>query len=91
MDIRRIIKDEMQRQGMTQTALEDISGIWQHRISEYLNGKRDANGKTLQNLLMGLNLEIRPARSRRRTRTPRASTTTPRARKRRRTRKRKGK
>ena len=66
MDIRQIIGTEMQRQGMTQIALEELTGILQHRISEYLTGKRDVNAETLQKILEALKLEIRPARQRRR-------------------------
>lgn len=65
MDIRQIIKDEMDRQGITQTALQDLTGILQHRISDYLTGKRDVNGETLRKMLEALGLEIRPTRRRR--------------------------
>lgn len=60
MDIRQIISDEMLRQGVTQTALEQMTGILQHRISDYLRGKRDVNAETLAKMLDALNLEIRP-------------------------------
>jgi len=66
MDIRQIIQDEMQRQGMTQKALQVMTGILQHRISEYLTGKRDMTGASLQKILKALGLEIRPQRRRRR-------------------------
>ena len=66
MDLRQIIKDEMDRQGITQIALEEMTGIWQHRISDYLTAKRDVNAETLRKMLEALNLDIRPARKRRR-------------------------
>ena len=65
MDIRQIIKDEMRRQGVTQLTLQKRAGVWQHRISEYLGGKRDVNAETLRKLLEALGLEIRPTRPRR--------------------------
>ena len=65
MDIRQIVKDEMQRQVVTQMALQDMTGILQHRISEYLSGKRDINAETLERILRALKLEIRPVRRRR--------------------------
>ena len=66
MDIRQITMDEMQRQSVTQTDLQEMTGILQHRISEYLTGKRDINAETLQKILEALKLEIRPVRRRRR-------------------------
>ena len=64
MDIRQIISDEMDRQGVTQTRLQQMTGILQHRISDYLNGKRDVNAETLRKMLEALKLEIRPRRRR---------------------------
>ena len=64
MDIRRIIRDEMDRQGITQTQLQEMTCILQHRISDYLTGKRDVNAETLRRMLEALKLEIRPKRRR---------------------------
>ena len=71
VDIRQIIKDEMQRQDVTQTDMQAMTGILQHRISEYLTGKRDVNAETLRLILEALDLEIRCARRRRRKGYPR--------------------
>ena len=65
MDLRQIIRDEMDRQDLTQAAMQKRAGVWQHRISEYLAGKRDVNAETLRRLLEALDLEVRPARRRR--------------------------
>ena len=64
MDIREIIKVEMQRRGVTQVELQEMTGILQHRISEYMTGKRDVNAETLQKILEALKLEIRQAQKR---------------------------
>ena len=61
-----MIKDEMRRQGVTQLALQAMTGIRQHRISEYLTGRRDVNAETLRKMLEALNFEIRPAKQGRR-------------------------
>ena len=66
MDIRRIISDRMTERGVTQTALQQMTGVHQVRISDYLTGKRDVNAETLRKILEALKLEIRPARQRRR-------------------------
>ena len=64
MEIRQIIEDAMERKGMTQRALQAMTGIWQHRISDYLTGKHDVNAETLRKMLEALDLEIRPRRGR---------------------------
>ena len=64
MDIRQLILDAMQRQEISQTALERMTGVRQHRISEYLTGKRDMNSDNVVKLLEALDLEIRPRESR---------------------------
>ena len=66
MDIRRIIADRMAECDVTQTALQQKSGVHQVRISDYLTGKRDINAETLRKIFEALKLEIRPARQRRR-------------------------
>jgi len=64
VDLRQIISDEMVRQDLTQTELENRTGVLQHRISDYLNGKTDINAETLRRLLEALSLEIQPRRRR---------------------------
>ena len=64
VDLRKIIKDEMQRQGVSQTKLQEMTGILQHRISEYLSGRRDVTAETLRKMLEALKLDIRPRRRR---------------------------
>ncbi len=65
MDIRAIISDRMTKEGITQLRLQQLTGIHQVRISEYLTGKRDVNAETLRKILEALNLEIRPVSKRR--------------------------
>lgn len=60
VDLRRIIADEMKRQGMTQRSLQTLTGIWQHRISEYLSGKRDMGSDSVAKLLDALRLRVAP-------------------------------
>ena len=66
MDIRTIIKDRMATKGITQLSLQQLTGIHQVRISEYLTGKHDVNAETLRKMLEALNLEIRPKSERQR-------------------------
>jgi len=63
--IRQVIKDEMARRGLTQTALSEMTGILNHRISEFLNEKADMKTTNLQRIMEALDLELRP-KSRRR-------------------------
>ena len=65
MDLRQIVKDQLQSQRLTQTALHELTGIRPHRISDYLTGKRDVNAETLRKMLEALKLDIRPKRNRR--------------------------
>ena len=60
MDIRQIISDEMERQGITQMALAEMTGITRPRINAWLNGHRGINADTLILILEALNMEIRP-------------------------------
>ena len=68
VDIRQpiinIIIDAMQRQGISQRRLAEVTGIMQPRISDYLTGKRDVRTETLAKMLKALALEIRPKGSR---------------------------
>jgi transcriptional regulator with XRE-family HTH domain len=68
MDLRRIIKAEVEKQGLTQDRLGELTGLLQHRLSEYLSGKRDMTGENLQKILGALGLELRSTRSRRKER-----------------------
>ena len=65
MDLRRIIKKELERRGMTQTRLAELAGMTIPRVSDYLNGKRDVQGETLRRMLEALGLEIKRAKRRR--------------------------
>jgi len=60
VDIRQIIRDEMDRRGMTQTRLAELADMTQARISDYLNGVRDVRAETLARMLKALKLEIKP-------------------------------
>lgn len=66
MNIRQIIMDEMARQGVTQRALQEMTGVLQHRISEFLTGRRDVNAETLAKILDALDIELRPSKRSRR-------------------------
>lgn len=59
MDIRQIISEAMQRQGVSQRRLAQQTGIMQPRISDYLTGKRDVQSETLRRMLEALALEIK--------------------------------
>jgi predicted transcriptional regulator len=65
VDIRAIIANRMKERGTTQVALQELTGIHQVRISDYLTGKRDVNAETLRKMLEALELDIRPAKRRR--------------------------
>jgi transcriptional regulator with XRE-family HTH domain len=65
VDIREIIANRMKERGITQVALQELAGVHQVRISDYLTGKRDVNAETLRKMLEALELEIRPATRRR--------------------------
>jgi transcriptional regulator with XRE-family HTH domain len=60
MDLRQTIKTRMEHLGISQHRLQELTGILQHRFSEYLAGKRDMTGENLQVILDALGLEIRP-------------------------------
>ncbi len=61
-----MIRDRLDRIGMTQAELAELAGMTEPRVSDYLNGKRDVYAATLNRMLEALNLEIRPTRRRRR-------------------------
>lgn len=91
MDIRQIIANRMEQRGITQTALQAMTGIHQVRISDYLNGKRDMTGDNVAMLLDALGLAVRPAEApetRRRGKMP--QTPTPKAKKKQKAPRRKG-
>lgn len=64
MDFRQIIKDELERQGMTRMKLAELAGMTIPRVSDYLNAKRDVQGETLRHMLEALGLEVRSAQGR---------------------------
>ena len=59
----------MKRQGVSQIALQGITGIRQHRISDYLTGKHDMGSDNLVKLLNALQLEVQPVKPKSRIRT----------------------
>ena len=65
MDLRSIIKKELQRQGVAQARLAELADMTPARVSQFLTGKRDVNAETLRRMLEALKLEIRPAKGRR--------------------------
>lgn len=65
MNIRQTIADEMERQGIGQREMCRRTGIAQVRISEYVNGKRDMNGRNLEILMDELGIELKTRRTRR--------------------------
>ena len=58
MDFRKTIKDELTRRGMTQSRLAELADMMIPRVSDYLRGKRDVYGETLERMLKALNLKI---------------------------------
>jgi len=62
MDMRQIIRDEMQRRQWSQSELARRCGLLRHRVCEYLNGTRDVYVETLVRILDALELEVRPRR-----------------------------
>jgi transcriptional regulator with XRE-family HTH domain len=71
MDVREIIRDELQRREWSQRELCRRADMLPHQLCEYLNGNRDIYVDTLQRILEALELEIRPLRYRRRARSRR--------------------
>lgn len=65
MDIRQTIADEMDRQGIGQRELSRRTGITHARINDYVNGKRDMNGRNLEILMDELGIELKTRRTRR--------------------------
>lgn len=68
MDIRQIIRDELERREWSQRELCRKTGMMPHQLCDYLNGNRDIYGVTLESILDVLDLEIRPIVGRRRKR-----------------------
>ena len=56
----------MAQTGTTQVSLAERSGIVQPQISAFLTGRRSLRTETLEKLLEGLDLTIRPRAKRRR-------------------------
>ena len=65
MDFRTIITDELDRQGMTQTRLAEMSGVARHRINDYIHGKRGVNADSLGRMLDALGVKVMPSSRRR--------------------------
>ena len=65
MDLRRLIRKELDRQMMTQTRLAKLAHMTLPRVNDYLNGKRDVYAKTAGRMLEVLGLEVRPTHARR--------------------------
>src|SRR5690606_22322779 len=59
MDIREIIRGELERQGMTQTRLAELAHMTVPRVNDYIHGKRDVTGETLGRMLDALGLTIK--------------------------------
>jgi len=68
MDFRQIITDELDRQGMTQTRLAELSGVARHRINDFIHGKRGVTSDSLGRMFDALGVKVIPS-SRRRTKT----------------------
>jgi transcriptional regulator with XRE-family HTH domain len=64
VNLRLEILKEMDRQGVTQTALADRTGIPAPRLSEWLSGKRPrgATEQTINAVMKALGLKVVPTR-----------------------------
>ena len=60
--IRETIATELARRGWAKAELARRSGVQRPQVVNYLSGRRDARGETLEKLLQALKLEIRPQR-----------------------------
>ena len=65
MDIRQTVRDELDRQGITQRELAARTKLTASRICDYLKGKRDMNGGNLERMLVALKIELTPPHRRR--------------------------
>ena len=61
MDFKKLIRAELGRQGLSQNELVRRTGITKSRISNFLNGKRDVQGKNLRKMFLALGIEVKPA------------------------------
>jgi len=61
MDFKKLIWAELERQGLPQNELVRRTGITKSRISNFLNGKRDVQGKNLRKMFLALGIEVKPA------------------------------
>jgi transcriptional regulator with XRE-family HTH domain len=61
MDFKKLIRAELERQGLSQNELVRRTGITKSRVSNFLNGKRDIQGKNLRKMFMALDIEVKPA------------------------------
>ena len=51
---------EMERQGLTQTALAERAGIDRTIVNRYVNGAHDTSGENIDAMLRALKIKIRP-------------------------------
>lgn len=65
MDIRKIILDELERQGRSKYWLAENPGCGTHKnaIYAYLRGESDSSGQNIAAMLNALNLSIVPGRT----------------------------
>jgi len=64
MDMRQLIRSELERRGWSQRELCRRADMLPHQLCGYLNGTRDIRVKTLVRVLDVLELEVRPRRRR---------------------------
>lgn len=68
MDVRQIIREELQRRGWSQRELCRQTDMLPHQLCNYLNGNTDIYVETLQRVLNALELQIKPVARRRKAR-----------------------
>ena len=61
MDFTKLIKAELDRQGMSQSELGRRAKMTRARVSTYLKGVRDVQSETLRRMFLALGLEVKPA------------------------------
>lgn len=62
VDIRAAVRAEVERAGWTHQELATRTGLPRPRVTEYLTGRRDMTGASLDRLLTALGLRIAPQR-----------------------------
>lgn len=58
MSIRETVIQEMKRQGLTQYRLAELAGISQPRVNDYVRGRRDMRGESLDKVFRALGLTL---------------------------------